>query len=314
MWFTNLKIYRFSKPFSLSAESINDHLLQKSFKPCGKLDLASYGWTSPLGSYSDELVHATNGNILICARKEEKILPSSVIKEAVDEKASIIEEEHGRPVRRKERNEIKDEVILDMIPKAFSRTQKVYAYISPRDNLLVINTSSVKHADELLSYLRTTLGGLPVIPPSLNQSPIATMTQWLTDNNNPEDITIDNECELRAPGEDGGIIRCKRQDLGGEEIQSHLEAGKLVTKLSITWHDAISCVINDDLSIKRLRFSDELLEQSNDIAPEDVIAQFDNDFNIMTLELARFIPRLLEVLGGENEEAYTSDSSQEQAA
>lgn len=310
MWFTNLRIYRFTKPFTITAEALAELLTPKAFKPCGKMDLSSYGWVSPLGRYSDELVHATNGNLLICARKEEKILPSAVINEAVSEKVLSIEEEQGRNVRRKERNEIKDDIIHNMLPKAFTRSQQTFAYISPKDNLLVINASSTKYADELLSYLRTTLGSLPVVPPSLKQSPINAMTRWLADNTAPEDIVIDNECELRSPGEEGSIIRCKRQDLAAEEIHAHLEAGKLVTKLSITWQDSLSCLINDDLSIKRLRFSEGLIEQSKDIDPEDTIAKFDNDFSIMTLELARFIPRLFETLGGEDEEAYQSDVEQ----
>ena len=310
MWFTNLRVYRFSKPFTLTPEVMAERLAQKSFKSCGKLDVSSYGWVPPLGRYSDELLHVANGNILFCARKEEKILPSSVINEAVGEKVLAIEEQQGRPVRRKERNEMKDEIIQDMLPKAFSRSQQTFAYISAKDNLLIVNASSTKKADELLSYLRTTLGSLPVIPPSLKQSPINIMTQWLTDNSAPADFALDNECELREPGEEGSLVRCKRQDLEADEIQAHLEAGKLVTKLSISWQDSLSCLLNEDLSIKRLRFCDELLEQSKEIDPEDIIAQFDNDFSIMTLELARFIPRLFEALGGENEDAYNNEIEQ----
>jgi len=308
MWFTNLQIYRFSKPFTLSAEEIAEHLTKKAFRPCGSLELFTYGWVPPLGRYSDELVHVANGNILLCARKEEKILPSTVIRDAVAEKAQIIEEEQGRPVRRKEREEIKEEILQDMMPKAFTKSQRTFVYISAKDNLVIVNSSSAKKAEELLSYLRTTLGSLPVIPPSMCHSATATMTRWLTDNDTPEDFVIENECELRESGDEGGIVRCKRIDLASEEIQKHLEAGKHATKLAIGWQEAISCILNEDLSIKRLRFGQELLEQSNDIDPDDILARFDNDFNVMTLELARFIPRLLDVLGGENEDAYNADS------
>ncbi len=64
-------------------------------------------------------------------------------------------------------------------------------------------------------------------------------------------------------------------------------------------------VLQDDLSIKRLRFGDEILEQHNDIDSDDPYAAFDNDFSIMTLELSRFILRLLEMFGGENKAAYS---------
>jgi len=46
-------------------------------------------------------------------------------------------------------------------------------------------------------------------------------------------------------------------------------------------------------------------QASNDGA-KDNAAAFDADFNIMTGELARFIPRLIEILGGEQTSTITS--------
>jgi recombination associated protein RdgC len=305
MWFSNLQLYRLTKPFTHTAEALAQMLEQHAFKPCGSLDLMTYGWVSPLGRDGSELVHAAGGRIMICARKEQKIVPASVIRERVQEKAEAIEAAQARPVRRKERESIKDEVILDLLPKAFPRSALTFAYISPKENLIVVNAGSAKKAEELLSYLRGSIGSLAAVSPSLNVAPSAIMTQWLNGDDVPHDVTLGDECELRDTVEDGGIIRCKRQDLTTEEIQVHLDAGKRAVKLAINWQEQISCVVNDDLSIKRLRFGEELLEQHDDAPDDDPIAAFDNDFSIMTLELSKFIPRLLEVFGGENEAAYS---------
>ncbi len=130
------------------------------------------------------------------------------------------------------------------------------------------------------------------------------MTAWLNQNEVPADFIIGDECELRDPDDEGGIIRCKRQDLTADEIQNHLSAGKQVVKLAVTWKDGLSCLIGEDISIKRLRFSDEILEQSNEIEAADVITRFDTEFSLMTLELAQFIPSLLDALGGEDNTRY----------
>ncbi len=305
MWFSNLQLYRLTKPFTLSVEELTQQLEQHTFKPCGTLDLSSYGWVAPLGRDGAELVHAAGGYIMICARKEQKMVPATVVRERVQEKAEAIEAAQGRPVRRKERDTIKEEVIHTLLPQAFPRSTLTFAYISPKENLIVVNAASAKRAEELLSYLRGSIGSLPAVAPSLTVTPAAVMTRWLNGDDVPHDFTLGDECELRDTVEDGGIIRCKRQDLTTEEIQVHLDAGKRAVKLAIDWQEQLSCVIQDDLTIKRLRFGEEILEQSKEADSDDAAAAFDNDFSIMTLELSRFIPRLLEVFGGENMAAYS---------
>jgi len=113
-----------------------------------------------------------------------------------------------------------------------------------------------------------------------------------------DDFLIKDECELKESDDDGAILRCKRQDLSSDEIQMHLDNGKEVTKLSVNWNDAIECILEDDLAIKRLKFSDELLEQADNDGAEDPIAHVDADFNLMTGELSRFISRGIEILDG----------------
>ncbi len=306
MWFNNLQLFRLTKSFDLSPEDLEKKLSAHAFQPCGSLQPSSYGWVSPLGRNGDALTHVSNGYIMVCARKEEKILPSSVIKEMVNEKAAAIEIEQGRPVRRKERQEMHDEVTFELLPKAFSRSTHTFAYISPKENLIVINAGSAKKAEELVSELRKAIDSFPAVPPALINAPASIMTEWLGGDNCPDDVVILDECELREPVEDGGIIRCKRHDLTSDEVQNHLAAGKQVVKLAIEWHEQLSCIISDDFSIKRLKFSDEIIDQSDDIGADDATMAFDNDFSVMTLELSRFIPRLLELFGGEDTAMYNT--------
>ena len=307
MWFNNLQIYRFIKPFTLSFEELDEKLAKLSFKPCSSLQPASLGWVPPLGRHGVENIHAANGHVMICLKKEEKILPASVIRDMVAEKVDDIEAAESRPVRKKERDGIRDEITQSLLPKAFCRSQLTFAYISPKSNLLVINASSTKKAEELLHYLRKALGTLPVVAPILNDVISNTMTDWVK-NMNAKNFVIEDEAEFRDPGDEGGVVRCKSHDLSVPEIQSHLDAGKQVVKLAVEWNESLSCIITDDLSIKRLKFGDEIIEQSNDSEADDYASRFDADFAVMTLELTRFIPELFDAFGGENEEAYKAKS------
>jgi len=304
MWFSNVQLYRFTQAFTLDAQELSENLQAFKFKTCGKLQPASYGWVAPLGKHGDDLIHASNGNIMICARKEEKILPASVVREFVEEKVDEIEEMQARKLRKKEKESIKDDVMHDLLPRAFLRCHLTYAYISPSDNMMLINASSRNKVEEFLLYLRKSIGTLSVIPAPLITAPSATMTRWISGEGVPADFTVNDECELHDTDEEGGVIRCKRQDLEADEIRAHINAGMQAVKLSVTWQESLSCIINEDFSINRLKFSENVLSQADSEGSDDFAAHFDEDFAIMALELKRFIPRLIEVFGGEDKAVY----------
>jgi len=308
MWFRNARVFRFTKPFDITAEALEEKLQADAFKPCGPQETMRQGWVPPLGKHSDLLVHSANGYHLIALRKEEKILPGPVVKEAVEERAEAIELEQSRKVRRKEKDEIKEQVMLEMLPQAFSRNRRCYAYLAPQDGVMVVDAGSAKQAEDLASTLRKTLGSLPVRPPAVEQAPVFTFTGWLNETiDHPATVELGNECELKDPSEDGGVVRCKGLDLKADEIRNHLETGMQVTKLSLTWDNNVHFILDEELGIRRLKFGETLQEQLDDVDADDAVAKFDAGFAIMTLELSRMIPGLLEALGGEDRSAIVED-------
>ncbi|MGF2736012.1 recombination-associated protein RdgC [Marinobacter sp. DUT-1] len=308
MWFRNARVFRFTKPFDISPEELEEKLQADAFKPCGPQETSRQGWVAPLGKHGEQLVHSANGYHLISLRKEEKILPGPVVKEAVEERAEAIEIEQGRKVRRKEKDEIKEQVMLEMLPQAFSKNRRCYAYLAPQDGVLVVDAGSAKQAEDLASTLRKSLGSLPVRPPAVEQSPAFTFTGWLNETIDlPASIALGSECELKDPSEDGGVVRCKGLDLKADEIRNHLEAGMQVTKLAVTWDDNVSFVLDEELGIRRLKFGETLQEQLDDVDADDAVAKFDAAFSLMTLELSRMIPGLLEALGGEDRSAIVEE-------
>jgi recombination associated protein RdgC len=300
MWFKNLSIFRLTEEFTLSPEDLELKLEQMAFRPCGSHEESTFGWTSPLGKSSEQLVHSANGFLMVCGKKEERVLPASVVNEMMQEKILETEEQQGRKLAKKERTAIKDELIFELLPRAFTFSNKTYAYIDPKGGWLIVDAASAKKAEDLLSSLRKSLGSLPAVPLNTIEKPIKVMTEWLVNNQAPDDITIEDECELRAPEEAGGIIRCKRHDLSLPEIKNHLDIGKEVIKLAVSWADRLSFIIDENLAVKRLKFLDLIQDQVSDVDTDSEAAQFDVDFAIMSLELANFLPRLLEIFGGEN--------------
>lgn len=220
-------------------------------------------------------------------------------RDALQEKVEEIETEQMRKVYKKERDRLKEEIVQTFLPRAFIRRAITFAAIMPKQGLILVDTASAKKAEDLLSTLREAIGSLPVRPLGVKIAPSATLTGWLKAQQAAADFHLLDECELRDTHEDGGVVRCKRQDLTGEEIQLHLSTGKQVTQLALAWQDKLSFLLDDKLTIKRLRFEELLQEQAAQDGGDDTLAQLDATFILMMMTFADYLPALLEALGGE---------------
>ena len=300
MWFKNLLTYRLTQEVPFEPEALEAALASKPARPCASQELTTYGFVAPFGKGEDApLVHVSGEYLLIAARKEERILPSSVVNDAVKEKVEEIETEQMRKVYKKERDQIKDEIIQAFLPRAFIRRSMIFAAIAPRLGVILVNSASAKRAEDLLSTLREVMGSLPVRPATVKIAPVATMTEWVKSQEAAEGFYVLDECELRDTAEDGGIVRCKRQDLTGEEIQLHLSTGKVVTQLALAWQDKLSFILDDKMVIKRLKFEELLQEQAEQDGGDEAAQQFDASFLLMMMTFTEFLPALFEALGGE---------------
>ena len=177
MWFKNIRAYRLTSPFDLTAETLAEKLMQRAFSPCTPSQPLALGWVPPVGDEEAPLAHAAAGRFLIRLKREEKLLPSTVVREQLDEKVAEIEQAQARKVYRKERLNLKDEIIQDCLPRAFSRSSAVHAYIDVRANWIFVDAASAGRAEELLNLLRDCIGSFPVVLPQVNNAPLSTHDQ-----------------------------------------------------------------------------------------------------------------------------------------
>ncbi|WP_370979842.1 recombination-associated protein RdgC [Agaribacterium sp. ZY112] len=298
MWFKNLRLYRLSEKPEL--DEVDTKLEDKQFEPCGKMDLQRYGWSSPLGRNGKMLSHVNGGATMVCATRQEKILPSAAINEALENKLHQIREDEGRPVGRKEKQSLKDELIFTMLPQALSKSSQEYAYLKPSDGLVYVNSSSAKKAEDILTLLRESLGSLKAVPVGTHNPIPPRLSEWLREGAAPPPFTLGDQVELRA-SKDERVIRMRNQDLSADEVTQHLHTGMHVRQLALNWNDKIDFVLDDELGIKSLKFSELLIEQASDQQGDDAAALFDADFALMHGELSQFVKDLLEAFGGESE-------------
>lgn len=301
LWFKNILVYRLNKEIALSMDELEQQLASLAFTPCSSQDMTRTGWVSPMGDRGEALIHVAGKQVMMCARKEDKILPATVIKQALQDKVEKLEGEQGRKLKKTEKATLKDEVVHTLLPRAFSKFSQTFIWLDLEKQLVIVDSGSAKRAEDNLALLRKTLGSLPVVPLNFNESVELKMTEWVRSGELPAGFTLMDEAELKAVLDEGGVIRCKKQELVSDEIATHIEAGKFVTKLSVDWEDRLQFMLCDDGSIKRIKFSETLREQNDDIDKADFAQRFDADFVLMTGELSALIERVTEILGGEAE-------------
>jgi recombination associated protein RdgC len=300
MFFKNLIVYRLTQVLPFDVEALQAALATKPTREPATQEFNTYGFVAPFGKGEDApLVHASSGYLLVAAKKIERVLPGSAVNDEVKKRVEAIEAEQLRKVYKKERDQIKDEVIQTFLPRTFLRHKTTYAAIDVERQLVLVNSASDKAAEDLLSTLREVLGSLPVRPITVKVAPAASMTDWLKTEEAPENFFVLDSCLLRDTHEDGGKVRCDRQDLTSDEVKLHLATGKFCTTLSLAYKAALSFVLGDDLSITRLKFEDLLVDQAAQDGGEDALGQLDASFVLMMLTFREFLPDLFEALGGE---------------
>jgi len=299
-WFRTLQVYRLPAPWPMTAEQIQDQLVPHAFEPGGTLQGQTKGWISP--RENDLLVHAINGQMLLTMRTEKKLLPSSVINQVTKAKATDIEAEQGFKPGRKQMREIKEAITDELRPKAFSVFRDTRVWIDTANGWLVIDASSSAVCDEVIELLHKCIDPLPLALFHVNQSPSAAMTGWMVADEAPAGFSIDQDTELRATGDSKATVRYAKQSIEADEVRRHVDAGKQITRLAMTWADRVSFVLTESLAIKRVTALDVLKEQADTDGTGDD-ERFDADFVLMTGELAKLIACVADALGGERKEA-----------
>lgn len=296
MWFKNLQIYRLPKNWNITAAQLEEQLSRCRFAKCGPMDPQSRGWTPPNGdclSYTIDFGRYISLSLAV----EQKLLPSSVVNQVAQERAADIAEQQGYTVGRKQMRELKDRIYDELLPHAFTRLRRTNVWIDTNGGWLVIDASTGAKADEAIEMLGKSMDEFPVSRLRTNLSPTAAMTEWLA-GGGCSDIafTIDRDCEMKLPVEEKSAVRYVRHTLEGDDVRQHLADGKLPTRLALTWNDRLSFVLTDKLEIKRVAFLDVV---KADRDAENSAEQFDADLAIMSGEFSRFLPAVVEALGGE---------------
>lgn len=292
--FKNIIAYKIKPEWSAAFGALESQLQKHLFVPCGPTTVQTSGWVPPRGQAHGPLVESINGSWILKLAIESKSVPGSVVKRAVKERLELIEATTGRKPGKKETRSLKDEVMLDLLPKAFAKMETISVCINPEDKFVLVGAGSLSKSDSVIGSLVHCLDDFGVDLLATKTSPQSAMCSWLSGTYSPAYFEIGQEVELKGL-ENKSVVKYSSHNLEIDEIKAHIKSGKVATKLELEWNGRVKLTITDTLAIKKFTCLDVVFEDGQDEKDD----AFDADMTIFTSEMDKLLPNLIEALGGE---------------
>ena len=279
-----------------SGSQMQGMLSECALKPVGPMELASAGFVSPYGQGSEALFQHLRADgieaIVLTVGSESRLLPPAAVNKALADKIAKIEQSEGRKPGGRERKRLKDDLIAEMLPRAFVKPGRTHLYIDLRRCLVVVDAGSRKAAENAASEVRRALGSFPALPTNCEVAPRSVLTGWIAGEPLPAGWALGEECELRDPMDGGGVVRMGKQELQGEEVRQCLEAGKQVTRLAIVREDRITAVVYEDMTLHKVKILDGAMDSLEQADNENLAAELDARMFLNIAEIGLLIDDL----------------------
>ena len=290
IFFKNAIVYELNNDNLFNKDTIEKAIKSHLFTPCGNLDKTKMGWVSPYNDNNqNDFIVDMQGHLLLRIKKETKILPAPVIKQTLLEKIDKQEQALSRKLTKNEKASLKDEVLIDLIPRAFSKYNYYWLWIDTENKRIIVDCSSFKQAEDILALLRKELGALALTPLSIDKPIEQIMTTWVKEKLNFPPFTLGDQAELKDPLEGNGIINCKNQEITSDEMRVHFDSGKWITKLKISDERGVNYIVNSDLTFKQIKFDSIILDENEDISSDEFDKRLEADFFLMSKTLSNSI-------------------------
>lgn len=243
----------------------NEMLDKECFHSCSSAQPMSGGFIKP---FDDEnYIEKVGDFVFMSYQVEEKMLPSSVINDALADSIAEIEEAENRNIGRKEKNAIKEELILSLLPKAFVKKRRTNAFIDLKNQILVVDAASETKAEEFCNALREAIGSLPCAPVTPKGFPADCMTIWVA-HEVPAKISLEHYCKIEGRGDDS-IAVYRNDDMTSENIIDRIKSGGIIIELAVSHNEAATFILNQRLHLRRISFSDLCMQSVSEQSEDD---------------------------------------------
>jgi recombination associated protein RdgC len=260
MWLKQFQAFEYSFDFTLD---LAPKLEQFTLGPCPAHARMTHGWKL----VDDHQLSLSINDFHFCYfGKEERILPAAVIQNELEKRA----QSQGQDLKRHEKQQMKQDVEFDLLPKAFCIQKKVALIFDQKRKRLFIESSSPQQLEMILAYIYKTLGqSASITPVNIGEDLNRLWQKWLVNPLSlPHFLKFADRMQWIDADNPQKQIRCQGLEWL-EEQHPWLEQGLIPKELSFVWRERIQFNLNAKLQFKRLQALEDFAQEDMELEDKE---------------------------------------------
>ena len=292
--FRNVRFFHLEGDWPDSEDAVSEKLRKSAFEPCGPLTERRSGWEPIDAESSDSLARRVNGADLLKLRSQSRVLPAAAINEELEKRIDEYQARMNEKPAPRERRRLKAETRDELLPKAMLKSDRIRGYVDPKQKLLGIDAAHDAAAERFLLHLRKPFDGVTFTPLKFGR-PVEELLTKIFFGSAPSKFALGRECRMQDPAEPRSVVRWADFDLNDRTIKDHVANGMRLTHLAIVYDNILSCVLDEDGVIRKLRFLGADDDGDDD---DDPLTRKDAEFVLMTGTLRHMLADMKKLLRG----------------
>ena len=291
----NFRLYRLQGTWPESEEKACEALKKYAFVECDRFSRKSAGFEQSLEQVVDSYCRRISGLDFIKLRFQSKLLPDSVISEALEERVGEFASRTGELPTKGERKSLKEETISKLLPQAMTKSKRLLGIICRKRGLLVLGSVVEGENEVFLEKLNAAVPGL--LPRLIEfKEPLESFMKKIILDESIHPFRVGRECKLREIGATNSTISWFDRNLKESHVRESLLEGLTIDRVEVRHHQNLTLVIDRKygfLKCKLLGETDAVPGDSPD-SPEKI----DGDFALIGPSLLAFFDDFSAQLGG----------------
>lgn len=293
--YRSVRFFSLASPWPDSEQALADALDVSAFAPCGPLTERTSGWEPPVGEADAPLARRVAGADLLRLRTQMRVLPAPAVDEALEARLEEYRTRMQQEPTRRTRRQLKEKTRDELLPKALLKSERTRGACILSERIVAIDAGAEARAERFVEHLRGPLPKLALKPLEFEQPVAGLMTRILL-GDAPAGFTVGRECRMHDPADVKSTVRWTGTDLDSGIVRRCLKEGMQLTHLGIEFGAALSCVIDGNFAITKLRLVG--MDEREDVPlDDDPFARFDAEAALLTGTLRELVVSVSRLLG-----------------